>query len=257
LALDPKRKGDIKVIVAATIGVLFVGFFIFGAMMMTTRGGSGPQCGQLSLGLATGVRNTLENGPYFQTGGGSCGFTLALSNGDIVAYKVVQPSGCTALWKFDHWECDGERIHASELAQYPVSIQTEHGADAVVVNLGTPAPSSTTTTVAPSATTAPPMPKCGHLNIGLARDIRSALENGPYFQTGGGNCSFTLALANGDIVAYKVAQPSGCAAHFKSGRWECDGREIDAARLAQYPVKIETASGVETVVVNLTKPTVG
>jgi hypothetical protein len=149
--LDPKRKGDVKVIVGATVAVLLVGFFIFGAMMMTS-GGSGPTCGQLNIGLATGVRNTLENGPYFQTGGGRCGFTLALANDDIVAYKVLQPSGCTALWKFDHWECDGREIAATRLAQYPVSIQTEHGVDTVVVNLGTPAPSSTTTTTVTSTT---------------------------------------------------------------------------------------------------------
>jgi hypothetical protein len=149
--LDQKRKGDIKVIVGATVAVLLVGFFIFGAMMMTTGGGSGPTCGQLNIGLATDVRNTLDNGPYFQTGGGRCGFTLALANGDIVAYKVQQPSGCTAQWKFDHWDCSGRRIAVSRLAKYPVSIQTLHDVDTVVVNLGTAAPSTTTT--APSTPT--------------------------------------------------------------------------------------------------------
>jgi hypothetical protein len=149
--LDPKRKGDIKVIAGATVAILLVGFFIFGAMMMTTRGGSGPQCGQLNIGLATDVRNNLENGPYFQTGGGRCGFTLALENDNIVAYRVEQPSGCTALWKFDHWECDGRRISSAKLAKYPLSIQTVNDVDTVVVNLGSPAP-TTTTTAAPSTT---------------------------------------------------------------------------------------------------------
>ena len=143
--LDPKRKGDVKVIAGATVAVLLVGFFIFGAMLMTTRGGSGPTCGQLNLGLATGVRNNLDHGPYFQTGGGRCGFFLALENDNIVAYRVEQPSGCTALWKFDRWECDGRPISARRLAQYPVSIQTGNDGDSVVVNLGTPAPSTTTT----------------------------------------------------------------------------------------------------------------
>jgi len=150
--LDPKRKGDIKVIAGATVAILLVGGFIFAAMMVTTRGGSGPQCGQLNIGLATDVRNNLENGPYFQTGGGRCGFTLALENDNIVAYKVEQPSGCTALWKFDHWECDGRRISAAKLARYPLSIQTVNDVDTVVVNLGSPAPSSTTTTAATSTT---------------------------------------------------------------------------------------------------------
>jgi hypothetical protein len=142
--LDPKRKGDIKVIVGATVAVLLVGLFIFGAMLVTTRGGSGIQCGQLRIGLATDVRNNLENGPYFTTGGGRCSFWLALENGNIVAYKAEQPSGCTARWKFDHWDCSGRTIAARRLAQYPVSIPTLNGVDAVVVNLGTPEPSSTT-----------------------------------------------------------------------------------------------------------------
>jgi hypothetical protein len=142
--LDPKRKGDIKVIVGATVAVLLVGFFIFGAMLVTTRGGSGPQCGQLRIGLATDVRNNLDNGPYFTTGGGDCGLWLALENGDIVAYKAVQPSGCTVQLKLDHWECGSRTIPARLLARYPVSIQTVNGVDAVVVNLGTPEPSTTT-----------------------------------------------------------------------------------------------------------------
>ncbi len=149
MPLDAKRKGDIKVIVGATVAVLLVGFFIFGAMMMTSRGGSGPTCGQLNIGLASDVRNTLNNGPYFQTGGGDCGFTLALDNGDIAAYKAVQPSGCTAQWKFDHWDCSGRRIAASDLAKYPVSIVTKNDVDTVVVDLRTPP--STTTRVTPTS----------------------------------------------------------------------------------------------------------
>jgi hypothetical protein len=149
--LDAKRKGDIKVIVGATIAVLFVGFFIFGAMMMTTGGGSGPTCPRLNIGLASDVRNTLNNGPYFQTGGGNCGFTLALDNGDIAAYKVQQPSGCTAQWKFDHWDCSGRRVAASSLAKYPVSIVTKNGVDTVVVDLRPPAPRTTTTRATPTS----------------------------------------------------------------------------------------------------------
>ena len=160
MPLDSKRKGDIQVIVGASIAVLLVGFFIFGAMMMTSGGESSPTCGQLNIGLASDVRNTLDNGPYFQTGGGRCGFTLALDNGDIVAYKAVQPSGCTAKWKFDHFDCSGRRIAASRLAKYPVSIQTHNGVDTVVVNLGTPAPSTTTTRV-PGTTTGRVTPTSG------------------------------------------------------------------------------------------------
>jgi hypothetical protein len=137
LPIDPKRAGDIKVLIGATIAVLLLGFFIAGAAIVTTRGGGGIECGQLNIGLATDIRNNLNGGPYLQTGGGSCTFWLALDNGNIVAYKAIQPSGCTAKLRLDHWDCGGRTVPASSLAQYPVSIQTVHGVDAVIVNLGT------------------------------------------------------------------------------------------------------------------------
>jgi len=141
MAFDFRRKSDIKLLVGATVAVLLVGFFIAGAMVVTTRGGSGPQCGQLNIGLASAVRDSLTNGPYFQSGGGDCGFWLSLDNDDLVAFKAIQPSGCTLNWKLDHWECGGETVPSARLAEYPVNIQTQHAVDVVIVNLGTPAPS--------------------------------------------------------------------------------------------------------------------
>jgi len=151
--VDRRRKGDIKVLAGATIAVLLVGFFIAGAILVTTRGGSGPHCPKLNIGLATDVRNTLETAPNFTTGGGDCSFWLALENGDIAAYKAIQPSGCTLAWKFDHWSCGGRTVPVASLAQYPVSIQTVNGVDAVIVNLGTPPPTSSTSPAAGSSTT--------------------------------------------------------------------------------------------------------
>jgi hypothetical protein len=152
-----RRKGDAKVIVGATIAVLLVGFFIAGAALVTTRGGSGIECGQLDIGLASDIRNTLDGGgPYFQTGGGACGFWLALENGDIVAYKAVQPSGCTLKLKLDHWACGPDTIPVSKIAQYPLSIQTVHQEDAVIVNLGTPAPGSGPTGATPTTAVSAP-----------------------------------------------------------------------------------------------------
>lgn len=143
MPIDPKRAGDIKVLVGATIAVLLLGFFVAGAALVTTRGNQGIQCGQLNIGLATGVRDNLGGGPYLQTGGGNCTFWLALDNGDIVAYRAIQPSGCTLQLRLDHWDCGGETVPTDTLAQYPVSIQTVHGVDAVIVNLGTPSTSTT------------------------------------------------------------------------------------------------------------------
>jgi hypothetical protein len=145
LPFDPKRKGDIKVVIGASIAVLLLGFFIAGAALVTTRGSKGIECShQLNIGLATDIRDTLGNGPYFQTGGGRCGFWLALENGDIVAYKAIQPSGCTLKWKLDRWGCADLTLPASSLAKYPLAIQTVNAVDVVIVNLGSPIPTTTT-----------------------------------------------------------------------------------------------------------------
>jgi hypothetical protein len=140
-----RRKGDIKVLVGATIAVLLLGGFIAGAAIVTTRGATGVECGQLDIGLASDIRNNLDGGgPYFVTGGARCSFWLALQNGDIVAFKALQPTGCTLKLRLDHWSCGSATVPVPRIAQYPVSIQTVHSEDALIVNLGTPAPSSTT-----------------------------------------------------------------------------------------------------------------
>jgi hypothetical protein len=146
LATVRGRSSDIKLIVGATVAVLLAGFLIAGAALVATRGSKSIVCPELNIGAASDIRKTLQSGgPYFQTGGASCSFFLALDDGDIVAYKVKQPRGCTLLLKRDHWECGGETIDAGELAQYPVSIQTVADIDAVVVDLRPP-PAATTTT---------------------------------------------------------------------------------------------------------------
>jgi hypothetical protein len=150
------RSSDIKLIVSATVAVLLVGFFIAGAALVATRGSGSVVCGQLNIGSASDVRQKLQDGgPYFQTGGANCGFWLALQDGDIVAYKVEQPDGCTLQLKRDGWKCGNRtKIDATTLAAYPVSIQTFNQTDAVIVDLLPPGVGSTTTSP-PAPTTVP------------------------------------------------------------------------------------------------------
>ena len=139
------RAADIKLLLGATVGVLLVGGMIAGMALIATRGSKNIVCTQLNIGSASNVRNTLQTGgPYFQTGGAGCGFWLALDDNDIVAYKAQQPQmNCTLKLKRDHWECGGVTIQTSELAQYPVAIQTLGQVDAVIVDLRPP-PTPTT-----------------------------------------------------------------------------------------------------------------
>jgi hypothetical protein len=139
-------------IVGATVAVVLVGFFIAGAALVATRGGGNVVCPELNVGAAADIRHTLvSGGPYFQTGGAGCGFWLALVDNDVVAYKAQQPGGCTLKLKRDHWECGNATIAPSDLAKYPVTIQTVNNIDAVIIDLRpTPVPTAPTTTATSS-----------------------------------------------------------------------------------------------------------
>ncbi|HWS45179.1 MAG TPA: hypothetical protein VN636_04900 [Acidimicrobiia bacterium] len=142
------RASDIKLIVAATVGVLVAGFLIAGAALVATRGSQSTTCRELNIGSASDRRKTLANeGPSFIGAGANCGFWIALEDNDIVAYKVKQPSGCTLTLRDQgtRWECGGRTVAPADLARYPVSIQTFGQVDAVIVELG---PTATTTTTA-------------------------------------------------------------------------------------------------------------
>ena len=150
MASSRARSSDIKLIASATIAVVLAGLFIAGGMLIATSSGSkNPVCGELNLGKASDVRGRLESqGSSFVTGGASCGFWLALDNGNIAAYRVRQPSGC-ALNLRDRgtrWVCGGNSVDPANLAQYPVSVQTVGTTDALIVDLRPPELSSSTTT---------------------------------------------------------------------------------------------------------------
>jgi hypothetical protein len=136
------HRSDIKLIVSATLAVLFAGFLIAGGLWVGSRSDTAAVCAPLDVGHVSDVRQNLTTqGPNFLTAGGACGFWIALDNGNIVAYKVRQP-GCTLVLKREGWVCGGKVVPASSLAQFPVSIQPVGGVDAVLVQFNPP----TTTT---------------------------------------------------------------------------------------------------------------
>ncbi len=96
---------------------------------------------------------------------------------------------------------------------------------------------------------------CGQLNIGSATNVRQILQKGgPYFQTGGAGCGFWLALADGNIVAYEVDQPRGCALQLKRDHWECGSETVAVDGLAQYDVSIQTVGQTDSVIIDLLPP---
>jgi hypothetical protein len=142
-----RRRDDIKLLMGATLLVLAVGGLLFAGIYFTTRGGKSPTCGQLQAGSVDDIRSRVQAGPYFDTGGGTCSFLLALDGGDIVAYKL-HPRGqsCTIKPKDDGFECDGKLVDRADLEQYPTSIQSINGTDILIVDLGSGQSSASTTT---------------------------------------------------------------------------------------------------------------
>ena len=143
------RASDIKLLVGATVAVLLVGFFIAGAALIATRSSGSIVCGNVNEGSAPDIRQNLQDeGPSFHSEGAACGFWLALQDGNIVAYKVKQPSGCTLNLRdrATRWVCGGQDVDPATLATYPVSIQKYGALDAVYVNLVPPQYQATTST---------------------------------------------------------------------------------------------------------------
>jgi hypothetical protein len=140
------RRSDAKILAAATVAVLLAGGLIAAGLLAATRGSRSTVCGPLTVGAASDVRSTLDGGgPYLATGGGSCSFWLAVEDGDIVAYKIRQPEGCTLeLRRGERWMCGGDVLEPTDLDRYPVSIQTVDDVDSVVVDLRPPPRTSTT-----------------------------------------------------------------------------------------------------------------
>ena len=142
-----QRNSDLKIIAAATAAVLLVGGLIIIGLLVVTSDSTKTRCGRVPLGTAESIRAEIETEPAYQTGGGNCGFWLALDAGDIVAYKVEQPTGCALHPEGGKFRCGSETPDLADLATYPVSIEEVDGIDTVVVDLnptGTPtsAPSS-------------------------------------------------------------------------------------------------------------------
>ncbi|MDQ1518965.1 MAG: hypothetical protein QOI55_38 [Actinomycetota bacterium] len=143
-----QRRSDIQLIAVSAVLVIVAGALIALGLMTALRGGNSPTCARLRLGAADSIRQQVDDGgPFFTTGGGSCGFWVALDGGDIVAYKLHVPGrDCTVRYRNDRFSCGGQPIASADLAQYPTSIQTISGIDTLIVDLRSPSQLTTPST---------------------------------------------------------------------------------------------------------------
>jgi hypothetical protein len=129
-----QRAADLKLVVAATVGVVLAGGLVAIGLLVATDEDVG-ECVPVSVGSADEVLDQLDDGPTFRTAGGSCSFWLALDDGDVVAYRTIQPDGCTLRLRRGDFVCDGEPVDQADLDEYPVRAVTIEGIDQYVVDL--------------------------------------------------------------------------------------------------------------------------
>jgi hypothetical protein len=132
-----QRREDVRLIVFSALLVLAAGGLIAAGLVAATSGGKSPTCPRLRLGAIDSIRQQVQDGgPFFTTGGGECGFWVALDGSDVVAYKLHVPGrDCTVRFRNDRYTCGGETIPSADLAQYPTSIETIDGIDTLFVDL--------------------------------------------------------------------------------------------------------------------------
>jgi hypothetical protein len=119
-----QRRSDIKVLLAAGIGVLLAGVIIAAAILAIVSRGAGPDVKKpLAFGLASDqVHNVRTGGPVNIVGPTGDGFWVALEHNRPVALLVKQPKphACTLRWRGskDTFTCDGVPVKSVQMARY-------------------------------------------------------------------------------------------------------------------------------------------
>jgi hypothetical protein len=134
-----QRRSDLRLVAVAIFLVVAAGGLIAAGLLTAMGGSDAPTCGRLPLGAADSFREQLEGGPQFRTGGGECGFYLALDGGEIVAYKLtLEGRDCTVRYESERFWCDDEPVPSADLEQYETTIETIDDVDTLVVDLRPP-----------------------------------------------------------------------------------------------------------------------
>ena len=92
-----------KLIIAATVAVLLAGFVIGAGLFVAANSGDRVACGRLPVGSADSIRDELEGGPFFQTGGASTMVRdVHIYDGEVrvAAHDSVNLSGSQPFTRF-------------------------------------------------------------------------------------------------------------------------------------------------------------
>jgi len=130
-ASSSQRRGDLRLVLGATVGVLLGGVIIAAAILaLTSRGGSGPDIKKpVPFGLESAIHKQVrEGGPVNIAGlSGDDGFWVAVEDHELVALlvKQPQPASCTLRWRGskDTFTCDDRPVSSRQMARYRSFIQ--------------------------------------------------------------------------------------------------------------------------------------
>ncbi|MGZ4803615.1 MAG: hypothetical protein ACXVKA_16260 [Acidimicrobiia bacterium] len=136
-----RRRGDTRVIVAATLGVLVLGLVIAAAILLITGRAKNPEIkGPVAFGIARSLKQKAEDGGPFAFAGnsGDDGFWIAIEHGKLVALKIRKPGtkDCNVIWKGSKntfVDCHGTPLRTEQLARYPIRIPTKGGDKGVLL----------------------------------------------------------------------------------------------------------------------------
>ena len=121
----PQRRGDIKLLLGATIAVLLAGVVIAAAILaVTSRGGTPNLKKPLPFGLESDVHARVRQGGPVNIAGlsGDDGFWVATEDHQLVALLVKQPKphACTLRWRGSKntFTCDDRPVSSRNMARY-------------------------------------------------------------------------------------------------------------------------------------------
>jgi hypothetical protein len=122
------RKGDTKLLIGATVGVIAAGLLVAAAILLVTGRAKTPKPTKpVTFGVARSMHTLVDDGgPLLFAGtSGDDGFWAAIENGDLVALVVRQPAlGCNVKWRgsLDSFTCAGRKVKTDRLDRYRVVI---------------------------------------------------------------------------------------------------------------------------------------
>jgi hypothetical protein len=129
------RKGDTRVWVVATLGVIVLGLVIAAAILLITGRAKTPEIkGSTPFGVANSIRQKAKDGGPFAYAGnsGDDGFWVAIEDGKLVALKIQKPGtkSCNVIWKGSKntfVDCNGDPIRMDQLARYATKVPKTGG----------------------------------------------------------------------------------------------------------------------------------